>query len=159
MKCTVFKRINFINSEALKSLSGSQRFGDSWNKQLPSNNPPTRTHVDVTGDDGDILEVQRGVDLVHEVERRGLVVVQREHQCQGAERLLSSGQVEDLLPALLRRAHAVGGGPDPSERTHTKGGVAQRIGGSCYLNMMPSENGSRLSTSSSSASPPSVSIW
>lgn len=28
-----------------------------------------------------------------------------------------------------------------------------------YLNMMPSEKGSRLSTSSSSASPPSVSIW
>lgn len=66
-----------------------------------------RTHVDVRGHDGDVLEVQRGVDLVHEVERRGLVVVQGEHQCQRAERLLSSGKVEDLLPALLGRSHAM----------------------------------------------------
>lgn len=106
--------------------------GDSCNKQPTPNNlaaaPAGRTHVDVAGDDGDVLEVQRGVDLVHEVEWRGLVVVQGEHQRQGAERLLPSGQVEDLLPALLRRAHAV------QRRNHTRRmSDAQKTGGRAWL--------------------------
>lgn len=63
------------------------------------------TYVYVAGHDGDVLEVEGRVDLVHEVERRGLEVVQGEHQRQRAERLLSSRQVVDLLPALLRRTH------------------------------------------------------
>lgn len=67
---------------------------------------PRLTHVDVEGHDGHVLEVERGVDLVHEVERRGFEVVQREDQRQRAERLLPARQVEDLLPALLRRPHA-----------------------------------------------------
>lgn len=62
---------------------------------------PRHTHVDVTSDNGDIFEVQSSIDLVHEVERRGFVVVQSKHQSQGAEGLLSSRQVEDLFPALL----------------------------------------------------------
>ena len=38
-----------------------------------------RALPDVVADDGDVLEVERGVDLVHDVQRRGLVVVQRKH--------------------------------------------------------------------------------
>lgn len=81
------------------------------------------THVDVAGHDGHVLEVQRGVDLVHEVERRGLVVVQREHQRQRAERLLSSGKVEDLLPALLGRPHAVGRENPDHRSAETRAGL------------------------------------
>lgn len=61
-------------------------------------------YLDVVGDDGDVLEVKGGVDLVHDVQRRGLVVVQREDQGQGRERLLAAGQVGDVLPRLLGRA-------------------------------------------------------
>lgn len=149
--------MNFIDPQSISQV------GDSCNKNDLAAALAARTHVDVAGNDGDVLEVQRGIDLVHEVERRGLVVVQREHQRQGAERLLPSGQVEDLLPALLGRAHAVqrrvqaGRMRHAHARTHKK--VGRRGGGCWYLNMMPSEKGSRLSTSSSSASPPSVSIW
>lgn len=119
---------------------------------------PHHTHVDVTSHNGDVFEVQRSVDLVHEVERRGLVVVQSEHQSQGAEGLLSSRQVEDLFPALLR-------GTDTEKGTEVlssdQGGTnpSLRYGVASNLNMMPSEKGSKLSTSSSSASPPRVSIW
>ena len=56
----------------------------------PTTSTFVHTHINVTGHDGDVLEIQSGVDLVHEVERRGFVVVQREHQSQGAEGLLSS---------------------------------------------------------------------
>ena len=31
-----------------------------------------RTVLDVVGDDGDVAEIQRGIDLVHEIERRRL---------------------------------------------------------------------------------------
>lgn len=48
------------------------------------------TYVYVAGHDGDVLEVEGSVDLVHEVERRGLEVMQCKHQRQRAERLLSS---------------------------------------------------------------------
>ena len=48
------------------------------------------THINVTGHDGDVLEIERSIDLVHEVEGGGFVVVQSEHQRQRAEGLLSS---------------------------------------------------------------------
>ncbi|RUS83430.1 hypothetical protein EGW08_008802, partial [Elysia chlorotica] len=37
------------------------------------------SHLDVVGYDGNILEVEGGIDLVHDVERGGLVVVQGKH--------------------------------------------------------------------------------
>ena len=46
-----------------------------------------RAVLDVVGDDGHVPEVERGVDLVHEVQRRGLVDVQGKDQCKRAERL------------------------------------------------------------------------
>ena len=45
------------------------------------------THLDVVCHDGDVSEVEGGVDLIHDVQRSGLVVVQREHQRQRAESL------------------------------------------------------------------------
>jgi hypothetical protein len=65
----------------------------------------TATHLDVVGDNGHVLEVERGVDLVHHVQRRGLVVVQRKDQRERREGLLAAGQVGNVLPALLGRAH------------------------------------------------------
>jgi len=64
------------------------------------------THLDVVGDDGDVAEVQRGVDLVHDVQRRGFVVVKGENQRQRAQRLLAARQIGNLLPGLLGRSHA-----------------------------------------------------
>ena len=75
----------------------------------PPNAEPSimRAHLDVVGDDGDVLEVERRVDLVHDVERRRLVVMQREDERQRAQRLLAARQVRDVLPRLLERPHAV----------------------------------------------------
>jgi hypothetical protein len=70
--------------------------------------PTTKTHLDVVGDDGHVLEVEGRVDLVHDVEGRGLVVVEREDERERRERLLSARQVRDVLPALL-------GGPDAED--------------------------------------------
>ena len=53
-----------------------------------------------------ISKVQRGVDLVHDVQGRGAVDVECENEREGAERLLAAGQVADVLPALLWRHHA-----------------------------------------------------
>ena len=57
-------------------------------------------------DDGDVLEVERRVDLVHHVEGGGAVVVEGEDESQRAERLLAPGQVRDALPRLVQWAHA-----------------------------------------------------
>eukprot|EP00428_Durinskia_dybowskii_P065473 CAMPEP_0170384264 /NCGR_PEP_ID=MMETSP0117_2-20130122/15907_1 /TAXON_ID=400756 /ORGANISM="Durinskia baltica, Strain CSIRO CS-38" /LENGTH=213 /DNA_ID=CAMNT_0010640005 /DNA_START=219 /DNA_END=860 /DNA_ORIENTATION=- len=65
-----------------------------------------RSLFDVVCDDGDVPEVQSGIDLIHEVQWCGLVVVQCKDQRKGGKRLLSAGEVCDLLPALLRRPHA-----------------------------------------------------
>ena len=63
-------------------------------------------YLDVIGDDRDVLEVQSCINLVHDVEGRGLVVVEGEDQRQGAQCLLPSRQVRDLLPGFLRWPHA-----------------------------------------------------
>merc|ERR1712078_653887 len=52
--------------------------------------------LDVVGHYGDVLEVQRGIDLVHHVQRVRLVVVERKDQCERAQRLLPSGEVPDV---------------------------------------------------------------
>ena len=46
--------------------------------------------LDVVGHDWDVLEIQGGVDLIHDVERGGLVVVEGEHQGQWGQGLLST---------------------------------------------------------------------
>ncbi|PLB45759.1 hypothetical protein P170DRAFT_251609 [Aspergillus steynii IBT 23096] len=77
--------------------------------------------LDVRGDDGDlrrqvsgrsclkgigigtyVSEIQGSVDFVHHVQRSGLVVMQSEDQSQTGQGLLTTGQVADVLPALLR---------------------------------------------------------
>ena len=62
--------------------------------------------LDVVGDYGDILEVQGGVDLVHHVERGGLVVVEGEDQGERGEGLLPTGEVGNVLPGFLWWPHA-----------------------------------------------------
>ena len=63
-------------------------------------------NLDVVSNDGDILEVESSVDLVHDVEGCRFVVMQGKDQCQRAQRLLSSWQVGDVLPRLLGGTHA-----------------------------------------------------
>ena len=65
-----------------------------------------RPILDIVRNDGHVPEIQRGVDLVHEVQRRRLVRVEREHERERAQRLLSTRQVRDVAPALLRRHDA-----------------------------------------------------
>lgn len=65
-----------------------------------------RPILDIIRDDRHVPEIQRGVDLVHEVQRRRLVRVEREHERERAQRLLSTRQVRDVAPALLRRHDA-----------------------------------------------------
>lgn len=57
-------------------------------------------------DSGHRVPTQRCVNLVHDVERRGLVVVQRKDEREAGERLLAAAQVGDVLPTLLGRPHA-----------------------------------------------------
>ena len=57
--------------------------------------------LDVVGDDGHVLEVERGVNLVHDVEGGRFVVMKGEDQGKTGERLLSSGKIGDVLPRLL----------------------------------------------------------
>ena len=64
-----------------------------------------RALLDVVADDRDVAEVERGVDLVHHVQRRRLVVVEREDEREAAQRLLAAGEVADVLPALLLKQY------------------------------------------------------
>ena len=48
------------------------------------------SYLDVVTDDGDVLEVQGSVDLVHDVERVGLELVEGKDQRQGTQRLLTA---------------------------------------------------------------------
>ena len=56
--------------------------------------------------DGDIFEVERGIDLVHDVKGRGFVMMQREDERERGERLFSAAQIRDFLPRFLRWADA-----------------------------------------------------
>ena len=62
--------------------------------------------LDVVGHDGDVLEVQGSVDLVHHVERGGLVVVESKDQGQRRESFLAAWQVGNVFPGLFRGPHA-----------------------------------------------------
>ena len=59
--------------------------------------------LDIRRDDGDIPEIQRGIDLIHDVQRGGLIMMESEHQRERGQRLLASRKVADILPALLGR--------------------------------------------------------
>lgn len=55
---------------------------------------------------GSVWECTKGsVNLIHDIEGRGLVVVQGEDKGEGAEGLLPARQVGNVLPALLGRPH------------------------------------------------------
>ena len=60
--------------------------------------------LDVVGHNRDVLELEGRVNLVHDVEGRGLVVMEREHQGEGGQGLLTSGKVGNVLPGLLGRS-------------------------------------------------------
>eukprot|EP00962_Isochrysis_galbana_P023267 scaffold7006_cov108-Isochrysis_galbana.AAC.8 len=64
-----------------------------------------RALLDVVAHDGDVAEVERRVDLIHHVERRRLVVVERKDERERRERLLASREVGDVLPRLLGRPY------------------------------------------------------
>ena len=53
-----------------------------------------------------VSEIQRRIDLVHDIQRRGLVVVQRKDQSQAGQRLLAARKIADVLPRLFRGHHA-----------------------------------------------------
>lgn len=82
---------------------------------------PQATHLDVVGHDGHVLEVQGGVNLVHHIEGRGLVVVQGKDQGEGGEGLLPAGQVCDVLPRLLGRPHLQRAGAGGAQQGITDG--------------------------------------
>lgn len=63
-------------------------------------------HLDVVGHDGHVLEVQRGVDLIQHIQRRGLVVVQGKDQRQGAQRLGAGGEERMKVQSYDRRENA-----------------------------------------------------
>ncbi|KAI6756206.1 hypothetical protein HG530_011942 [Fusarium avenaceum] len=48
-----------------------------------------------------VSEIQRGIDLVHDIQRSRLVVVQGENESQTAQRLFTTRKVADVLPTLL----------------------------------------------------------
>lgn len=56
--------------------------------------------------DGDVLEIERGIDLVNDVNGRRAELVERENERQRRERLLAARQIGHVLPALLGRSHA-----------------------------------------------------
>ena len=55
-----------------------------------------------------ISEIQCSVNLVHDVQWRRLVVVQRKHECERTQRLFATGEVGDISPALFRWHDAKG---------------------------------------------------
>ena len=67
---------------------------------------PGFPYLNIMTDDGDVLEVQGGVNLVHDVERRRLVVMQGEDEGEGGKRLLAAAQIRYLFPSLLGRSDA-----------------------------------------------------
>ena len=62
--------------------------------------------LDVIGHDGDVLKVQGRVNLVHDVQRGGLVIMQSKDQGQRREGFLSSGKVGNILPGFFWWPHA-----------------------------------------------------
>ena len=62
-------------------------------------------NLDVVGNNGDVLEVQSGINLIHDVQRCWLVMVKGKDQSQRAQCLLASWQVWYVLPRLLGRPH------------------------------------------------------
>lgn len=50
-----------------------------------------------------IPEIQRSINLIHDVQRCRTINMQRKNQRQRAKRLLTTRQVADILPAFLRR--------------------------------------------------------
>lgn len=53
-----------------------------------------------------ILLTKGCIDLIHDIQRSGLEVVQCKYKRQGAECLLASAQIGNVLPALAGRPHA-----------------------------------------------------
>jgi len=65
-----------------------------------------RALLDVAGDDADIAKVERGIDFIHDVQWRGLVVVQREHEGKRGQGFLAAREVGDDFVRLLGRLDA-----------------------------------------------------
>lgn len=63
------------------------------------------TYLNIMSNNGDILEIQSSINLVHDVERSRLKLMQGKHKGQGAESLFSSRQVTDVFPTLLWRTN------------------------------------------------------
>lgn len=45
-----------------------------------------------------ISEIQGSINLIHDIQRRRLIVMQREHQGQTTQRLLTTRKIGDVLP-------------------------------------------------------------
>jgi hypothetical protein len=64
-----------------------------------------RALFDVSSEHLYVLVVKGCVNLVHEVERRGLVLMKGEDKAEGDQGLLTTREVLNLLPHLPRRSH------------------------------------------------------
>ncbi len=57
---------------------------------------------DILGDNGYVLEIKRCVNLIHDIQWRRLVVVQREYKSERRQGLFTTGKVLNMLPGLFR---------------------------------------------------------
>jgi len=97
------------NNLQLKQLSYSgkrkrmfRNFNLKWDEFTTVLRSQQMTDLYVVGNNGDVLEVECSVNLVHDVEWSRLVVMQCKHQRQWTQSLLTTRQVGDVLPRLLR---------------------------------------------------------
>lgn len=60
---------------------------------------------DVVAHYRNVFEVESGIDLVHDVEWRGLVVVESKNQRERRKSFLASRKIGDVLPRLFWRPH------------------------------------------------------
>ena len=88
---------------------GKNSYNSNVNLNLPQGDDDELSVLgslfDVVGHNGNVLEVQGSVNLVHDVERCWLVVMESEDQGERGESLLSSREIGDVLPGLLGRPH------------------------------------------------------
>lgn len=59
--------------------------------------------LDIRRDDGHVSEIQSRVNLIHDVQRRRLIMVQSEDEGERREGFLAAREVGDVFPGFLGR--------------------------------------------------------
>lgn len=65
-----------------------------------------RSLLNIVSNNAHVSEIKGSIDLIHHIQRSGLVMVQSEDQGERRQRFLSSTKVADILPGLLGRTNA-----------------------------------------------------